>query len=183
MGKVIAGMTVSLDGYVSPEDLFSDFPQWMASDNFKGSVERTGAVIMGRNAYDMADPFEWVNDGYEYQVPLFILTHNPPEKFPEGNGKLTVNFATDVESLITRAKEAAGEKDVTIIGGVSTIQQCINSGMVDELQMDYMPVILNGKGTSLLGGVDADKITLERAKVEETTSARTSITFNVSKTS
>lgn len=183
MGKVIAGITVSLDGYVSAEDLNPDFPQWMASNNFAESVKNTGALIMGRNAYEMADPFMWINDDYEYQVPLFILTHNPPEKAPEGNGKLTVNFATDVESAITRAKEAAGDKDVTIIGGVSTVQQCVNSGMIDELQLDLMPIILGGKGINLLDKVDADKITLERVNVEETTFARTSITFKVTKTS
>jgi dihydrofolate reductase len=130
----------------------------------------------------MADPFMWANDDYELQVPIFVLAHTPPEKYPKGNGKLSFTFVTDgIESAVSQAKNAAGGKDVQVIGA-NTIQQCLNAGLCDELQVDIMPILL-GKGLRLLENIDTDKIKLERIKVEETTPARTSITFVVTKTS
>ena len=187
MGKVLAGMTVSLDGFIndrngSAASLSPDFEELLASPSFKQMTENTGAIIMGKNTYEMADPFTWVNDDYEFQLPLFILTHEVPEKYPKGNDKLSLTFVTDgVENLISQAKAAAGDKMVQIIGGADTIQQCLNSGMCDELEVDIMPVLL-GEGLRLFENIDTDKITLERIKVEQPTPARTSITFRVTKT-
>jgi dihydrofolate reductase len=142
-------------------------------------ITNTGAVIMGRHTYEMADPFMWANDDYEFQTPVLVLTHTPPAAYPQGNGKLSFTFITDgIESAISRAKKMAGDKDVQVIGGANTIQQCLNAGLCDELQIDIMPVLL-GKGLRLFENIDSDKIKLERTKVEATTSARTSIIFKV----
>lgn len=179
-------MTTSLDGYIndrngSAQSLSPDFEELLETQSFKDMIEDTGAVIMGRNTYEMMDPFLWVNDDYEFQVPLFILTHKAPEKSPKGNDKLSVTFVTDgVESIISQAKAAAGNKIVQIIGGADTIQQCLNSGLCDELQIDIMPILL-GEGLSLYGNIDTDKIKLERLSVEQITPMRTSITFKVKK--
>ena len=187
MGKVIAGMTMSLDGLINAsngnaEKLSPDFSELLKAPFFKEQVENTGAVIMGKSVYEMADPFSWVNDDYEFQVPIFVLTHTPPAKYPKGNDKLSLTFVTDgVESAISQAKKAAGDKDALIIGGAGTIQQCLNSGLCDELQIDVMPVLL-GKGLRLFENIDTDKIQLERTKVEETTPIRTTIIFRVTKT-
>jgi dihydrofolate reductase len=127
MGKVIAGMTMSLDGFIndsngSSESLSPDFSKLLETPTFQEMIKNTGAVIMGRHVYEMADPFLWINDDYEFQVPLFILTHTPPAKFPKGNDKLTLTFVTDgIESAISQAKKAAGDKDIQVIGGASTI--------------------------------------------------------------
>jgi dihydrofolate reductase len=186
MAKVMAGMTMSLDGFIndrngSAQSLSPDFEDLLASATFKKMVEDTGAVIMGRHTYEMADPFLWVNDDYEFQVPIFVLTHTPPEKYPEGNDKLGLTFVTDgVESAITQAKQAAGDKMVQIIGGADTLQQCLNSGMCDELQVDIMPVLL-GSGLRLFENIETDTFKLERSTVEETTPLRTSIMFRISK--
>ncbi len=186
MTKVIAGMAMSLDGFIndrngSIEELYSDFSALHDAPAFKELIESTGAVIMGRHVYDMADPFTWVNDDYEFQVPLFILTHNPPEKFPKGNDKLTVTFVTDgVENAITQARKAAGDKIVQVIGGANTVQQCLNSGLCNELLIDIMPVLL-GSGLRLFENIDTDAFKLERTKVEETTPMRTTIAFRVTK--
>ncbi|HUD05099.1 MAG TPA: dihydrofolate reductase family protein [Patescibacteria group bacterium] len=186
MGKVIAGMTMSLDGFIndsngSAEKLSPDFSELLETPTFQEMIKNTGAVIMGRHTYEMADPFLWINDDYEFQVPLFILTHTPPEKFPKGNDKLTLTFVADgVESAISQAKKTAGDKIVQIIGGADTIQQCLNSGLCDELQIDVIPLLL-GKGLRLFENIDTDKIKLERTKVEETTSVRTSVTFKIVK--
>jgi dihydrofolate reductase len=186
MGKVIAGMTMSLDGFIndrngSAESLSPDFEELLETDSFKQMIENTGAVIMGRHVYEMADPFMWINDDYEFQVPLFILTHTPPEKYPKGNDKLTLTFVTDgVESAVAQARKAAGDKIVQIIGGAGTIQECLNAGLCDELWIDIMPVLL-GKGLKLFENIDTDKLKLERIKVEEPTTARTSIMFKVTR--
>lgn len=187
MGKVIAGMTTSLDGFIndgngSAEKLHPDFSELLDTPAFKEQVQNTGAVIMGRSTYEMADPFMWANDDYEFQVPIFVLIHTPPAKYPKGNGRLSFTFVTDgIESAISLARKAAADKDVLIIGGASTIQQCLNSGLCDELQIDIMPVLF-GKGLRLFENIDTDKIKLERIKVEETTPLRTTITFRVIKT-
>jgi dihydrofolate reductase len=186
MGKVIAGMTISLDGFINDHDggvgkLYPDFKEWHNVPSFQEMIRSTGAVIMGRHVYDMADPFLWANDDYEFQTPIFVLTHRPPAKYPKGNDRLSFVFVTDgIESAISQAKKAAGDKDVQVIGG-NTIQQCLNAGLCNELQIDIISVLL-GKGTSLFENIDTDKISLERIKVEETTPMRTSITFRVTKT-
>jgi dihydrofolate reductase len=186
MGKVMAGMTISLDGFIndrngSAQSLSPDFEDLLESSSFKEMTDNTGAIIMGRNTYEMADPFTWVNEDYEYQLPLFILTHTPPEKYPEGNDKLSVTFVTDgIESAAKQAKAAAGDKLVQIIGGADTIQQSLNAGVCDELQIDVMPVLL-GEGLRLFENIDADKVKLERSSVDEVTSMRTSIMFKVKK--
>jgi len=185
MGKVIAGMSVSLDGFIndqngSVEKLYSDFKELHGVPSFQEMINHTGAVIMGRHVYEMQDPFEWANDDYEFQTPIFVLTHNPPAKYPKGNSKLLFIFVTDgIESAISQAKKAAGNKDVQVIGA-STIQQCLNAGLCDELQIDLMPVLL-GKGQRLLENIATDKLKLQRIKVEELTQMRTSMTFRLIK--
>jgi dihydrofolate reductase len=186
MGKVLAGMTMSLDGFIndkngSAQSLSPDFEKLHDVPSFKHMIVDTGAVIMGNNTYHKADPFMWINDDYEFQVPLYILTHEVPEKFPPGNDKLSVNFVTNgIENAINQAKIAAGDKMVQIIGGANTIQQALNSGLCDELQIDVMPILL-GDGLQLFENIETDKVILERTKVEETTPVRTSITFRVLK--
>ena len=88
MGKVIAGMSMSLDGYIndqngSIEALYSDFSQLHDAPTFAEMIKNTGAVIMGRRVYEMADPFSWANDDYEFQTPIFVLTHTPPTIYPK----------------------------------------------------------------------------------------------------
>jgi dihydrofolate reductase len=187
MGKVIAGMTMSLDGFIndrngSAQGLSPDFDELLEAPSFKTMVKNTGAVIMGRHVYEMADPFMWANDDYEFQTPIFVLTHSPPEKYPKGNDKLSFTFVTDgIESAVTQARQAAGDKDVQVIGGADTIQQCLNAGLCDELQIDVMPILLGG-GLELFENIDTEMVRLQRIKVEETTAMRTSITFRVTKT-
>ena len=69
--------------------------------------------------------------GYEYQVPIIVLTHHPPEIVALGaDDRLTFTFVIDgIEHAIQEAKAAARNKDVTVVGGASTAQQCINAGL------------------------------------------------------
>lgn len=183
MGRVIAGMTMSLDGFVtdgngSVEKLYPDFAELHDVPSFQEMINNTGAVVMGRHVYEMADPFVWANETYEFQTPIFVLTHTPPTKFPKGNGRLSFIFVTDgIERAISQAKKAAGDKDVQVLGA-NIVQQCLNAGLCDELEIDIISVLL-GEGLRLFEHIDTGKIQLKRIKTEEITSARTSITFKV----
>lgn len=183
MGKVVLGMTVSLDGFVNDSSgsvsrLYSDFAELQNSETMRESIRSTGAVVMGKRAYTMAkDPDLYVNN-YEYQVPIFVLTHKPPEKPPLQNDRLTFTFVTDgIESAVRQAKAAARDKDVTVIGGASTFQQCLSAGVVDELELDLMPVILGG-GLRLFELESMEPAELEKVKVAES-SVRTQLRFRV----
>lgn len=148
MGKVIVGTTMSLDGFIkdrngSVEPLYPDLNALREAEMLQESIRSTGAVIMGRHAYDMA---HGDFTGYEYQVPIIVLTHYPPETVARGaNDKLTFTFVIDgIEHAIQEAKAAAGDKDITVVGGASTAQQCINAGLCDELQIGIVPRLLGG---------------------------------------
>ena len=184
MGKVVVGMTISLDGFVEDRDgsvarLYADLADWPETESGKESIARTGAVVMGRHTFAMGDP-DFYADSYEYQVPIFVVTHEPPQQHTRENDRLTFTFVTDgVESAIARAKAAAGEKDVTVVGGASLIQQCLRAGLADELHVDIMPVLLGG-GLRLFETTDAAPIELERIDVGGNPK-RTALKFRVVK--
>jgi dihydrofolate reductase len=170
MAKVLLGMTMSLDGFVQDRHgsvgrLFPDLAAEWQTEALQEEIRTTGAVVMGRRAYDMAGgDFT----AYEFQVPIFVLTHQAPERVAKGeNERLRFTFVTDgIESAIDKAKAAAGDKRVSVIGGASTAQQCLNAGLVDELQIDVRPVLL-GAGLRLFEHLDADRIELEQTRVIE----------------
>lgn len=185
MGKVIAGMTVSFDGFIndkngSVEKLYSDFGEIHDVSSFQETINNTGAVVMGKHAFEMGDPDSYAV-AYEFQVPIFVLSHNPPNKHPKETDTLKFTFVTDgIESAISQAKQAAGDKDIQLIGGASTFQQCLNAGLCDEIHVDVVPVLL-GDGLKLFDNIDPDKIKLEKIRIEETTSVRTGFILKVVK--
>jgi dihydrofolate reductase len=170
MGKVILGTTMSLDGFINDRNgdlspLYPDLEALRKTDFLQESIRTTGTAVMGRRAYDLG---EGDFTGYEYQVPIFLLTHRPPDKPVKGqNDKLTITFVTDgIASAIGKAKAAAGDKDVTVIGGASTAQQCIAAGLVDELDIGIFPVLL-GQGLRFFDHLDTWHIELEQTQVTE----------------
>jgi dihydrofolate reductase len=166
MGKVILGLTMSLDGYVNDlngnvESLYPDLEELRNTEPLKESIKTTGAVVMGRRAFDMGDP-DWYADNYEFQVPIFVLTNVHPQKMPRQTEKLSVTFVTDgIESAILKAKAAARDKDVTIIGGASIAQQCIKADILDEIHIDIMPLLLCS-GLRLFENIGDQPIKLEK---------------------
>ncbi len=184
MAKVILGTTMSLDGFINDRNgsvgsLYPDLGELRDSEMLQESMKNTGAVVMGRQAFNMA------NDdltGYEYQVPIFVLTHEVPQQEIKGqNENLKIIFVTDgVESAVKQAKAAAGDKIVTIVGGASTAQQLLSAGLVDELEIGIMPVIL-GEGLRFFEHLAAARIELEKIKVLESAGGRTDILFRVIK--
>jgi dihydrofolate reductase len=186
MTKVILGMTMSLDGFINDRNgsvaaLYPDLADWRETDPGKESIENTGAVVMGRNSFAMAEDPDWFAGNYEYQVPIFILTHQPPKKHPKETNHLTFTFVTDgLESAVRRAKAAAGDKDVNVIGAAMTAQQCLKAGLADELHVDIMPVFLGG-GLRPFEGIDDGQIQLERIEVIELPGGRTHLKFRITR--
>jgi dihydrofolate reductase len=186
MAKVICGMTTSLDGFVNDRDgsvtaLYPDLAEMSDTELLRESIESTGAVVMGRRAFDMAEDPDTYAGNYEYQVPIFVLTHAAPQRHPRETGELTFTFVTNgIESAIARARAAAGDKDVTVVGGPSTIRQCLRAGLVDELHVDVMPVLLGG-GLRLFDDSGAAQPQLARIKVVEAPAGRTHLRFRVLK--
>lgn len=171
MAQVILGTTMSLDGFINDRtgSVAALYPDLAALDEtplMQESIAKTGAVVMGRHAYDMAD-----GDltGYEYQVPIFVVTHHPPSQGTKGeNENLRVTFVTDgVESAVRQARAAAGDREVNIIGTPSMVQQLMRLGLVDELQIGIMPILL-GQGLAFFQNLDAAHIELEKIRIIET---------------
>lgn len=117
-----------------------------------------GAYIMGRNMFAAGrgdwdlEWKGWWGANPPYHHPTFVLTHYPRPPLPMEGGT-TFYFITDgVEAAMAQAREAAGDKDVQIAGGASTIQQFLRAGYMDELNLHLTPVIL-GRGERLLDNV------------------------------
>ncbi|MFL5983132.1 MAG: dihydrofolate reductase family protein [Gaiellaceae bacterium] len=164
MPKVLAGITTSVDGYVAgPNDgpgkglgeggerlhywVFGR--PWTYDDDLTGeptgedaawleeAVKRIGAVVGGRFTYEASERWGGKNP---WGLPFFIVTHRPEEQ-PEG-GAFT--FVAGVPQAIERAREAAGDKDVHVMGGADVIRQALEAGLVDELTIIVAPVVLGG---------------------------------------
>jgi dihydrofolate reductase len=171
MTRVIAGMTMSLDGFVADreggiEALYADFDVLRDSACMEEMIAETGAVLMGRRTFDMAgDPDSYAAD-YEFQTPNFVVTHRPPARHPKENDRLTITFVTDgVEPAVARAVVAAGDRAVTVVGGIDVIGQLLRAGLVDELSIDIMPVFL-GAGRRLFDDPELEGIDLALTGME-----------------
>ena len=108
MATVIAGMTTSLDGFVadargSVGRLYPDLAALRGTAYMNTAVEETRAVLMGRRTFEIGDPDSYVGN-YEFQVPIFVLTHHPPERPPKQDERLAFTLVTDgVDSAIAQA--------------------------------------------------------------------------------
>lgn len=181
MAKVVVGMTVSLDGFVADQSgsaarLYPDLTGLRDTPYMKDAIEETGAVLMGRRAFEMGDPDSYVGN-YEFQVPIFVLTHNPPPVPPKQDERLTFTFVSEgVETAVAQAIAAAGEKAVQVIGGVDVTRQLLEAGLADELRVDVMPVLL-GAGLRIFED-GLEDVQLEKLDVQEV-GPRTSLTFRI----
>jgi dihydrofolate reductase len=169
VGNVFVDITMSLDGFVAgpndgPEqglgaggerlhEWVYGLASWREPHGLEGGevnrdseilaevVERTGAVVLGKRMFENAG--EW-GDEPPFHVPVFVLTHAPREPLRKKGGT-TFTFVTDgIESALEQAKEAAGDRDVSVAGGANTIQQFLSAGLVDELQIHVVPLLLGG---------------------------------------
>ena len=182
MPKVVVGMTMSLDGFVNDRQgsvarLYPDLAALQKTEMLREAIANTGAVVMGRRAYDMANgDFT----GYEFQVPIFVVTHHPPREVAKGeNARLSFTFVGDVGAAIEKARRAAGARDVSVVGGASTAQQCLRAGLADELHLGFMPVLF-GEGLRFFENLGRDQPRLETIKVNKS-AERTYVRFRLIK--
>lgn len=123
-------------------------------------MENLGAWILGRNMFGpVRGP--WPNEDWKgwwgeeppYHVPVFVLTHHARPSLTMAGGT-TFHFVTGgIHEALARAKEAAAGKDIRVGGGVATIRQYLEAGLLDELHLAFAPILL-GSGEHLFGGID-----------------------------
>ena len=124
------------------------------------SMTGKGAWILGRNMFGpVRGPWPdenwkgWWGDEPPYHVPTFVLTHHSREPL-EMKGGTTFHFVTDgIHAALDQAREAAGDKDIRVGGGPSTIRQYLEAGLIDEMHIALRPVLL-GEGEPLFHGLD-----------------------------
>jgi dihydrofolate reductase len=199
--KVTSGLTVSLDGFgaghnQSFEKPFGDnfdsdlLDRWMFSEPEKHKHKKeidaildAGAFIMGSNMFgpkDRRDKPEWKGwwgNNPPYHTPVFVLSHK--ERAPiEMEGGTVFHFVTDgIESALRKAKEAARDRNVKIMGGANTVNQYLAGGLIDEFWLHVVPVTV-GAGSRLFEGVS--NLKLEPVEVSGS-SVVTHIRYNVLK--
>jgi dihydrofolate reductase len=169
MGKVLSHMTMSLDGFVAdPNDEVGELFEWYeaggvtvpnpnetvklqvdeASAEMLGELMGTcGALVAGRRLFDIADGW---GDKHPAGAPVVVVTHRAPEdaatRWP------TTTFVDGVEAAITRARQIAGDQDVTIASATIT-QQALDLGLVDEVCVSLVPVLF-GEGIPYFAKLD-----------------------------
>ena len=177
MSKVVLYMSMSLDGFIAGPDDGPDhglgvngerLHAWLgAGGEDPGSyrpvdgpgaivfdeVMATGAVIVGRRTFEFAGG--WAGDHHD-GVPIFVLTHAAPEEPAPGAAR----YVTDgIASCVAQAKAAAGGRDI-LLHGAATAQTCLRAGLLDEMELQLMPVLL-GQGRRLFEDLPPDHIELE----------------------
>jgi len=167
MAKVVALMSMSLDGFVADaNDGVAEVFDWYFSgdvevptasgssgmtfrvsapsaEHLRGLVAEVGAMLTGRRTFEVAEGW---GGQHPWDIPALVVTHEVPDGWPRPGS--TVQFVTDgIESAVGRAKSAADPKSVGV-HGAETIQQCLNAGLLDEIHVDLAAVLL-GDGVRL----------------------------------
>lgn len=175
MTRTACHLAISLDGFVAGPDQSLEHPlgvgghsihRWHIGEPLHEEDARQrddlmrprGAFVMGRNMFGPVrgawdDEWRgWWGDDPPYHAPVFVLTHHPHDPIPMEGGT-TFYFVTDgFDAAFEQAKSAAGDMDVSIAGGASTVRQALAAGAIDELVLSIAPVLL-GAGERLFDGV------------------------------
>ena len=191
-GKVFFSVSMSLDGFIAPENIedlmgpqWMELQQWVFPQRFfrehlnlgvggeegrdneilRETFERTGASVMGKRMFDAGER-AWPEEA-PFHTPVFVVTHQKRDPW-ERPGGTTFHFVNDgVESALDRARTAADDRDVRIAGGGATILEYVNAGLVDEFTIALSPVLF-GSGVRLFEGVAADRVALRPVRAEPT---------------
>jgi dihydrofolate reductase len=139
-----------------------------SDDVLRAALSDQGAVVMGRNMFGpIRGPWPdeewkgWWGEDPPFHCPVYVLTHHPRDPVPMDGGT-TFHFVTEgIEDAIARARESAGDQDVSV-GGASTLQQTIAAGLLDEIVVSQVPILLGG-GTRLFDDLPADAARFELA--------------------
>ena len=184
MSATVLYMSMSLDGFIAgpnegPGNGLGDgghrLHEWAMTDGDvdldaireRGGVNgqivdefmSTGAIVAGKGTFEPAGG--WGGDHHD-GVPIFILTRHDPDDMRQWP---LVTYVKDVTSAITRAKEAAGDKNV-LVHGAGTAQLALAAGVLEEMELHVVPVLF-GQGRRLFEGLAAEQIELERTRILE----------------
>src|SRR5262249_20462780 len=186
MGKVMFGLSVSLDGFIADKnDDVSEVFAWFVNawDRFYevagDALNEAGAVIMGHRSFNQIDSDQgWVfPDGTAPDWPVIVLQSQA--RAPVRKGKTHYYFVTDgIESAVTKAQELAGERYVAL-HGASSVQQALRAGLLDEFHMNIAHVLL-GEGVRLFTHLPSHPIHLHHI-LTLTTPTTTHLSFRVEK--
>ncbi len=181
MGKVAIGFSMSLDGFVAgPNDDVDRVFQWYftgdttrtvtsgdhdfkmtdaGADLIEEAGHSTGALVTGRRTFELAHAW---GGRHPMDVPVVVVTHRIPQEWLKEGSPFT--FVTDgVEHAVAEAQRIAGDKTVAV-GAPSIAQQCLKAGLIDEIQIDLVPVLL-GSGIRLFDHLGIKPIELELASI------------------
>jgi dihydrofolate reductase len=168
MASITSDPAISLDGFIAGPDQSLENPlgiggealhRWHFEQPEENAAEldaicSAGAYVMGRNMYGPdrgewdLDWHGWWGDDPPYHGPVFVLGHREREPVPMEGGT-TFHFVTGgIEEALGLAREAAGDRHVSICGGASTINQYLAAGYIDELRLHLAPIVL-GEGEPL----------------------------------
>jgi dihydrofolate reductase len=136
------------------------------------TLENVGATIMGRNMFGGRGPWGeqpwdgWWGDDPPFHTPVFVVTHHAREPLAKQGGT-TFTFVTDgIESALEQARAAANGTDVSLGGGASIVQQYLRAGLIDDLQINLVPVLL-GAGERLFANLEESGVKLECTRATE----------------
>jgi len=185
MGKVVVGLSMSLDGYIAgpndgPSNPLGDgggrlFDWWTAGAERLGPDDRfrppaasravvaemfdCGAVIMGRRTFDIAGGW---GGHHPLGAPFFVLTHHRPDQHV-GPGTGGTAVTEGIEAALEQAQAVAGDRTIAV-GAANVAQQFLKAGLLDELHVDLVPVLLGG-GVALFANLTAGRVDLECTRV------------------
>ena len=184
MGTVGAGFSMSLDGFIAgPNDDTQHVFAWMFQGDrnvpvsigdedldlkltSEGENQREdmahpiGAILSGRRMFDVAGAW---GGRHPLNVPIVVLTHQPPQEWVDKPDSPFVFVSDGLESAVAKAKEIARDKIVGV-GGADVTRQCLKAGLLDEIGIDLVPVLL-GNGVRLFEELGIEPIALEIADV------------------
>src|ERR1700733_1766727 len=177
MANVIAALTMSVDGFIAlPDDSVGHLFDWYDSGEvalpgpgmcmvshvtpasagyLRDTIEGSGAIVVGRRVYDYTSGW---GGNHPLSVPLFLVTHRPPQSWPTPDAPFTA-VTEGVAAAIEQATAVAGGKAVAL-AGPSIIQQALNLGLVDELAVELAPVLL-GNGIRFFGELAHSPVLLD----------------------
>jgi dihydrofolate reductase len=174
MSKVFVNIGLSLDGYMAPEGMTMDNPEyknwgakWGAlmawiinqqyfreklkfgpggetgavNDMVRHTFERTGANILGKRMFDQGE-VSWPEEA-PFHTPVYVLTNEKRDPWGRPGGTTFCFINEGPEHALALAREAAGDRDVRISGGADVIQQYLNLGAIDELEIALSPVFFS----------------------------------------
>jgi dihydrofolate reductase len=175
MSKVILIISMSLDGFIAGPNIRTEEPMgdsgeklhdWMFNDSagndpekFRADFNDGGAYIIGERTFDLGvEPW---GENPPFHASCFVLADKPRPTITKQGGTSYIFVTEGIESALKQARDAAGDKNIIVMGGAKVAQQYLNAGLLDELNIHLVHMLLGG-GTRLF-----DNLTIQPTDLEE----------------